>query len=91
MLSSKFVAAARRILSSPPIPILCTVALHGRGLVQQLHSSMDAEVIHVTHGNRDALVARVAKSLSILTDTQQPPLPTPVIPAARRMHDKDAV
>jgi nucleoside-triphosphatase len=61
-LSTRFVAAMRRLLGSP-YPVVATVGQRGGGFIAEVKSRRDAEVWTVTPGNRDALPARVLEWL----------------------------
>jgi nucleoside-triphosphatase len=62
-LSTRFVAAMGRLLSSPH-PVVATVGQRGGGFIAEVKSRLDGEVWTVTLANRDGLPARVLGWLS---------------------------
>ena len=58
--SERFIRRVREILGSR-IPLLATVAIAGRGLIQEVKDRVDIELIHVTDKKRDALPKIVAE------------------------------
>jgi nucleoside-triphosphatase len=50
-------------LLARPASLLGTIALRGRGFVEQLKSRNDVEVIEVTRENRDRLPGQIAKRI----------------------------
>jgi nucleoside-triphosphatase len=61
-LSTRFVAAMRRLLSLPH-PVVATVGQRGSGFIAEVKSRLDGEVWTVTLANRDGLPARVLEWL----------------------------
>ncbi|MEE9301791.1 MAG: nucleoside-triphosphatase [Alphaproteobacteria bacterium] len=58
-LSARFVAALRALLAATT-PVVATVALRGVGFIAEVKGSKACVLWEVTHGNRDALPARIA-------------------------------
>ncbi len=58
LLCPEFVAAVSRLLDSPA-SVVATVALKGRGLIEEAKAKKDALVIEVTPSGRDGLAAEL--------------------------------
>ena len=63
--SQHFVDRVRSILDSD-IPVLGTVAIRGEGLIAEVKSRPDTELIEVNDDNRDELPRQIAEQLSTL-------------------------
>ncbi len=61
--SDKFAAAIHRLLKSDK-SVLATVAQKGPGLIQQVKSYPDVELLHLTRENRDEVTQQVADRLA---------------------------
>jgi nucleoside-triphosphatase len=61
-LSAAFVAAMRALLAADR-PLVATVALAGRGLIEEVKRRPGARLWHVTHANRDSLPAEIARAV----------------------------
>lgn len=66
MFSSKFVASMRKLLHRPHSPVLCTVAVRGRGFVEEVKRLPGVQIVTVTKANRNVLLSHI---LAILEGT----------------------
>lgn len=57
--SDRFVRAVRRLLESPPCPLVATVARRGGGLIREVKQHPRTELWEVTRSNRDDLPGRL--------------------------------
>lgn len=64
-MSEKFVAAVRRLFASEK-SVLATVAQKGAGLISEIKSCPDTKLFHLTHQNRDKIIAEISQILSFL-------------------------
>lgn len=63
--SRAFQDAIRRLLDSPK-PVLATIALKGSGIIAEIKSREDVELISISAANRDSLPAELARKVGAL-------------------------
>jgi nucleoside-triphosphatase len=61
-MSEKFVAAIRRLFASEK-SVLSTVAQKGAGLISEIKSYPGTKLFHLTHQNRDKIIAEISQTL----------------------------
>jgi nucleoside-triphosphatase len=69
----QFVATMRRLLTQP-VPVVATIALRGGGFIAEVKQRSDVRIAEVTHGNRQALPAKIAAWIKQLTVQPNTPL-----------------
>jgi len=54
LFSQGFVSRMRKLLAAKPVPILCTIALYGRGFIAEAKRVPGIDLIEITEATRDA-------------------------------------
>ncbi len=60
--SEAFIQAMTDLLDSP-VPVLATIAVRGRGFIEEVKQRPDIELIEVTNDNRDDLPAKIVERI----------------------------
>ena len=76
LFSSEFVRRVRRLLESPPVPVLFTIALRGTGFIAEAKRVPGPELMEITEATRGAAPAEILARLLGDCASGAPPPPS---------------